>query len=111
MIPSYGPLETIQLLSETPSSKTLPYRDIRPCPDFFNTQYMLSIYTSNEIYISNTQYIYKQYSIYIYIYIYIYIDIYIYIYIYIYICVCVCVCVYVCVYTHIHTSIYIQGVF
>jgi len=40
MTPSYIPLKAIQLLSETFSSKTLPYRDIRPCPDFFNTQYM-----------------------------------------------------------------------
>jgi len=40
MTPSYVPLEAIQLLSETLSSKTLPYRDIRPCPDFFNTQYV-----------------------------------------------------------------------
>jgi len=40
MVPCYVPLEAIQLLSETLSSKTLPYRDIRPCPDCFNTQYI-----------------------------------------------------------------------
>jgi len=42
MAPCYVLLEAIQLLSETLSSKTLPYRDIRPCPDFFNTQYIWS---------------------------------------------------------------------
>jgi len=49
MVPCYVPLEAIQLLSETLSSKTLPYRDIRPCPDFFNTQYIKHIYMSRAI--------------------------------------------------------------
>jgi len=43
MTPSYVPLEAIQFLSETLSSKTLPYRDIWPCPDFFNTQYKANV--------------------------------------------------------------------
>jgi len=52
MVPYYVPLEAIQLLSETLSSKTLPYRDIRLCPDFFNTQYIhIHIYIYIYIYI------------------------------------------------------------
>jgi len=58
MTPSYIPLEAIQLLSETLSSKTPPYRDIQPCPDFFNTQY--NTYTST---CKSRRYMFKEWNL------------------------------------------------